>query len=135
MTVIGSLWEFGWNTPIKEFDLWHYPMREFGVDEIAMTPVSGIKNKVREFHSVEEMIQYYGLPVILCDELGETPLQRFEHPKEGALYLFGRTSRSLLGQYNYPSIKIETPEEKGMLWGHQAASIIMYDRFCKWQLQ
>lgn len=129
MVVVGSMWEFGWNTPIKEYDLWHYPMKELGVDEIAMSPVSGIKGDIREFHTVDEMIEYYNLPVIMCDELGETSLGEFKHPKE-ALYLFGRTSRSLLGQYNhYPSLRVETPEGKGMLWGHQAASIVMYDRY------
>ena len=131
MLVVGAIWEFGWNTPIKELDLWQFPMRDFGVDELAMTPVSGIRsNKVREFHSVEEMIQHYGLPVVVCDEKGDTTLEEFEHP-EDALYLFNRTSGGhLTGDY---SLRIETKADKGLLWGHQAASIILYDRFKKWQ--
>ena len=132
MIVVASIWEEGWNTPIKEFDLWYYPLRDFGVDEFAMTPVSGIfTNKVREFNTVEEIIEHYGLPVILCDEGGETSLQDFDHP-EDALYLFGRTSRSLLGSYEFNhSVKVETKNNKGLLWGHQAASIILYDRLLK----
>jgi hypothetical protein len=133
MVVVAGIWESGWNTPIKEFDLWHYPLRDFGVDELAMTPVSGIAtNKVREFHSVEDIIQHYELPVVICSEKGEVELGEFEHPKD-ALYLFNRTSGGVLpGNHDY-SIRIETKQNKGLLWGHQAASIILYDRFKKWQ--
>lgn len=130
MIVVAAPWEFGWNTPIKEYDLWHYPMREFGVDELAFTPISGIRKKgIREFPSIEELINYYDLPVIQCEEKGEQSLIEFSHP-EGALYLFAKTSNPLL-HLGYSSLKIETPLNKGMLWGHQAASIILYDRFLK----
>jgi hypothetical protein len=133
MVVVAGVWESGWNTPIKELDLWHYPLKDFGVDELAMTPVSGIfSNKVREFHSVEDIIQYYGIPIVICDEKGETSLEDFDHP-ESALYLFNRTSGGQLpGKHDY-SLRVETKLNKGMLWGHQAASIILYDRFKKWQ--
>lgn len=133
MVVVGAEWEFGWNTPIKEYDLWHFPMREFGVDEIAFSPVSGINKKgIREFRSIEEMIDFYNIPVVLGHENGNTNLVDFKHP-EDALYLFGRTSRDLFPAYGhiYPSLRVETPVTKGMIWGHQAASIIMYDRFLK----
>jgi tRNA(Leu) C34 or U34 (ribose-2'-O)-methylase TrmL len=134
MVVVASMWEYGWNTPIKEFDLWHYPLKDFGVDEFAMTPVSGIRlnNKVQEFHSVEDIIKHYGLPVILCTEHGEYTLEEFEHP-ENALYLFNRTSGGIIVEKPDYSLRIETKQNKGMLWGHQAASIILYDRFKKWQ--
>jgi hypothetical protein len=134
VVVVASIWESGWNTPIKEFDLWYYPLKDFGVDELAMTPVSGIRvnNKVKEFHSVEEIIQHYGLPTIICTEKGETTLEDFEHPKE-ALYLFNRTSGGNLPVKEDYSVRIETKLNKGLLWGHQAASIILYDRLKKWQ--
>lgn len=136
MIVIASIWEFGWNTPIKEFDLWYYPMMDFGVDEIAMTPISGINKKVKEFPDIDSLInhyvRYHNLDVVLCDENGVIDVKEFKHP-ENVLYLFGKTTRSLLSHYNYPSIRVVTPNNKGMLWGHQAASIIMYDRFLKWQ--
>lgn len=133
MVVVGAEWEFGWNTPIKEYDLWHFPMREFKVDELAFTPISGIKKKgIREFNNMDDMIAYYNLPVIICHEHGEFDAKTFKHP-EKALYLFGRTSRDILPMYkDYPSIKVVTPVNKGMLWGHQAASIIMYE---KWRSQ
>jgi tRNA(Leu) C34 or U34 (ribose-2'-O)-methylase TrmL len=134
MVVVAGVWEAGWNTPIKEFELWHFPLKDFGVDEFAMTPVSGIRlnNKVQEFHSVEEIIQHYGLPVILCTEYGESTLEEFKHPKD-ALYLFNRTSGGVIVEHPDYTLRIETKLNKGMLWGHQAASIILYDRFKKWQ--
>lgn len=135
MTVVGAEWEFGWNTPIKEYDLWYYPLTEFGVDEIAFAPKSGIKKKgIREFDNIEEMINYYNIPVILAHEFGTTDLKDFIHP-EKVLYLFSRTSRDLFPTYGtiYPSVRVETPKKQGMLWGHQAANIILYDRYLKWQ--
>jgi len=132
--VVASVWEYGWNTPIKEFDLWYYPLKDFDVDEFAMTPVSGIRvnNKVQEFHSVDAMIQHYDLPVILCTEDGKDDLVDFKHPKD-ALYLFNRTSGGVIINNPTYTLKISTKLNKGMLWGHQAASIILYDRFKKWQ--
>ena len=133
MVVVAGIWEAGWNTPIKELDLWQYPLKDFGVDELAMTPVSGIStNKVKEFHSVEEIIQHYELPVIICTEYGETDLEEFKHP-ENALYLFNRTSGGNLPVVPDHTLRINTKLNKGLLWGHQAASIILYDRVKKWQ--
>jgi hypothetical protein len=107
-------------------------MKDFGVDEIAMTPVSGIRlnNKVKEFNSIEDMVEYYNLPVIICARNGETSLEEFEHPKD-ALYLFNRTSGGELPVKKGLSLSIKTKLNAAMLWGHQAASIIMYDRFIK----
>lgn len=134
MVVVAAIWEDGWNTPIKEFDLWYYPLQDFGVDEYVMTPVSGIlTKKVKEFHTVEEILEKYKeLPIILCDINGEQNLEEFKHPKD-ALYFFGRSSRSIVSSHGagHQSLKIVTPNNKGTLWGHQAASIILYDRFLK----
>lgn len=132
MIVVAGVWEEGWNTPIKEFDLWYYACKVFGVDEFAMTPVSGIRlnNKVKEFHSVDDMIQHYGLPVIVCDENGKTPLKEFEHPKD-ALYLFNRISGGDFTGKSDISLRIETKLKQALLWGHQAASIILYDKLMK----
>src|SRR3989304_5735220 len=45
MTVkVAGLWERGWNTPIKEVELWEFPLRDFAVNEHIMVPVSGIEN-------------------------------------------------------------------------------------------
>ena len=44
MIKIAGLWELGWNTPIKEVEQWEFPLRDYGVDEFIMSPVSGISN-------------------------------------------------------------------------------------------
>ena len=137
MVVVAGMWEMGWNTPMMEVDLWKYPMRDFQVDEFAMTPVSGIQNKsVKEFASIDDIIKHYHLPLIVVDERGTTNLADFEHPKS-ALYLFGKAGFSPLSNYFKiaESLKIETPRKKGgLLWAHQAASVVLYDRYKKsWQ--
>ena len=131
MIVVGAVWEQGWFDQETEVNLWHYPLKDFGVDEFAMTPIFDIKNNnVKQFHNVELMIQHYGLPVINCTEYGEITLDEFTHPKD-ALYIFNRTSGGVMpGKHDY-SLRIETTNNKAMLWGHQAASIILYDRFIK----
>ncbi len=130
--VVASIWEQGWFDYKTEVDLWYYPLKDFGVDELAMTPISGIQlnNKVKEFKDIEDIIQYYNLPVILCTEYGNSTLEEFEHPKD-ALYLFNRTSGGDLTHLQDYSLRIRTKNNKGMLWGHQAASIILYDKFLK----
>lgn len=134
MIVVAGIWEQGWFDFKTELNLWHYPLKDFAVDEFAMVPVSGINNKkVKEFHSVEELVQHYGLPVIIGSEDGEISLRNFKHPKD-ALYLFNRTSGGNLPIQPEHTLKVETVLDKGMLWGHQAASIILYDRLIKsWQ--
>lgn len=135
MVVVASIWEQGWFDFKEEINLWHFPMRELGVDEVAMVPnISGLNtNKVREFHSVEELIQHYGLPLIIGTENGESTLQDFNHPTD-ALYLFNRTSGGDLPVKADYTLRVETSLNKGLLWGHQAASIILYDRLIKsWQ--
>lgn len=133
MVIVAGIWEQGWFDFKTELNLWYFPLKDFGVDEFAMTPVSGLNNnKVREFNSVEEMIKYYGLPVIICTEYGDSELNDFTHPKN-ALYFFNRTSGGNLPINPDYTLRIDTELNKGMLWGHQAASIILYDRFKKWQ--
>ena len=39
---IAGFWELGWNTPIKEIELWEYPLKDFNVDKFYMTPITGI---------------------------------------------------------------------------------------------
>lgn len=131
MIVVGAIWEQGWFDFETEFNLWNFPLLDLGVDEFAMTPISGIKNnKVKEFNNVKDLVEYYNLPIIIGTEYGESTLQDFKHP-ENALYLFNRTSGGELPIKADYTLKIETVLNKGMLWGHQAASIILYDRFLK----
>jgi hypothetical protein len=133
MVVVAGVWEEGWFDNRTELNLWHFPLKDFGVDEFAMTPKSGMKtSKVSQFHSIEEMVNHYGLPVIVCTEDGDSDLKDFVHP-ENALYMFNRTSGGELPITPDHTLRIKTKLNKGMLWGHQAASIILYDRLNKWQ--
>lgn len=137
---IVGLWEFGWNTPIKEVDLWQFPLQDFGVEKFYMCPVSGIDNAmVEERHSIEEVLKEAreeGTAVVFVDEKGSTPLKDFKHPAN-VLYVFGKSGLNPLKAYGRDrdlSVVIETKANGGILWPHQAATIVLYDRFKKsWQ--
>jgi hypothetical protein len=137
MIKVAGIWEQGWNTPFLEFDLWVYPLRDFEVDEFYMTPITGIQKKVNEKATIEEVIaENKDLDVVWIDEAGETLLSEFKHP-ENALYIMGKTQKKPMvglkkrGDF---SVRIETKKDKsnnGMLWAHQAISIVLYDRLIK----
>lgn len=133
MTVkIVSYWEQGWNTPIKEYDLWHFPTRDFQVDELIMMPISGIDAQVTEYKSFDD-IDVSDCTVVWVDENGEEYLDDFEHP-ENAVYVFGRAGLAPMKVHKKEgdkTLKIRTPEDKGLLWGHHAMVLVLYDRFLK----
>jgi len=136
MTVkIAGCWELGYSAPLTEYDLWHFPLRDFGVDELIMTPVSGIPN-VTEYKTMLEVIQANSdLVIVFVDEDGEQPLQSFAHP-ENCLYVFGKASYSpfrSLSEVKGESVRIETHANKGLLWPHQCAVVVLYNRMMKWQ--
>ena len=137
MIKIAGLWELGWNTPIKEVDLWIYPLKDFGVDEFYMTPITGIASKkVQERACLEDIIdENKDLIKVFVDERAETKLSEFKHPKD-VLYIFGKANFSPFLSFMKEgdlSIKIETHLNRGLLWPHQAMSIILYNRLVKWQ--
>lgn len=133
MVRIISFWEQGWNTPIKEYDLWHFPSREFKVDELVMIPISGIfAQDIKEYQFYED-IERDDSVYVFIDEEGEEDLEDFEHP-ENATYVFGRSGLSSMKVYKQESdksIKIKSPLNEGMFWGHQVACIVLYDRVKK----
>jgi len=135
MIKVVGCWEFGWNTPFMESNLWRFPLSDFGVDEWIMTPVSGIKSsKVIEFEDIVSVIDSNPeLTVVFIDEEGETSLSDYCHP-ENALYILGRASYSPFKTLKErgESVRIETCKNKGLLWGHQAAGIVLYDRMKKY---
>ena len=132
--IIVGHWDFGWNTPIMEIDLWKFPLRDFGVDKFYMCPISGIRGKVKEKKDINEVFKENpDHSVIFCDERAENSLIEFKHP-DNALYVFGKANFSpflSLKRNKDLSIRIDTLDNKGLLWGHQAASIILYDRMLK----
>jgi tRNA(Leu) C34 or U34 (ribose-2'-O)-methylase TrmL len=135
---VAGLWELGWNTPIKEIELWEYPLRDFKVDDFYMSPVTGIdSNFVKERKYFEEILEENkDLSFVYVDEASETSLAEFAHPNK-ALYIFGKASFSPMAMYKKSkdlSVRIDTAENKGLLWPHQAAAIVLYDRMVKsWQ--
>lgn len=129
--VVAGQWELGWNTPIKEVELWQFMLRDFGVAQFYMFPVSGIaSNQVKERSSLEDIIKEFSdhIPVFI-DERGEIDLEDFVHP-ENALYITGIANDKSLPE-EYKSIKIRTVANKGLLWSHQALSIVLYDKLIK----
>jgi len=65
---IAGLWDLSWNTPIKEYDLWIYPIKEFDVDTLYMCPVTGIAKAVEERETIAEVLEENpDFTVIFCD--------------------------------------------------------------------
>lgn len=138
MIKLAGIWERGWNTPIKEIDLWEMIIREFEVHQLYMTPISGIDNGcIIELPKMEQIISMNpSMSIVFVTEKTEETLFDFEHPKD-ALYIFGRVGpdcTSLFRKGIDKKVKIETTANKGLLWPHQAAGILLYDRLKKsWQ--
>lgn len=136
---IASLWEVGWNTPVKEFDQWNFALSDFGVERFYMAPVSGIAcgspAQVHERADIGEAIaecRADGFDIVFLDEAGPSDLHTFAHPAN-ALYVFGRTSLSVgsMAQPGDTVVSIVTPGATGPFWGHQAACLVLYDRQVK----
>lgn len=129
-----GVWEQGWNTPIKEYDLWHYPMREYQVDEFIMTPVSGIATQdISETAHIQDVIDANPtLTIVYVDEKGVQALPDFVHPAD-CLYIFGKAAFSPFTQAGSPenSVRVVTPRGGGLMWAHQAACLVLQDRFDK----
>ena len=140
---VAGAWETGWLSPREEFELWKHPLREYGVDEICMSPVSGIKAGINQTLLVEkQQIETFitdaraaGMALVFVDEAAETLLADFVHP-ENVLYVLGKTSLSpYVAFYDANlgdlAVKIPTVQNTGGLWAHQAATMVLHDRFLK----
>jgi hypothetical protein len=136
MTVkIAGHWETAWRSPLEEFNDWWHPLKEFGIDEFYMSPVTGIaKGRVLEKASIDDVFrECEGLTRVYVDESSTIELPDFVHP-ENALYIFGRTTFSPYLRHNQEgdlAVKIPTVVNQGGFWGHTAAAVLMYDRFLK----
>lgn len=138
MIKVAGVWDFGWNTPIKEMELWEYPLKDYGVDEFIMSPVSGISNnyvtEVADFGLYINDHRNNGYTIVFLDEKASTTLENFVHPATNVLYVFGKAAFSPMtayGQLTDTSLKIVTPNNMGNLWPHQAAVLVLNDRFIK----
>ena len=141
MTAVLAHWEWRDMVPMTEAPLWNLPLRDFGVVDWRMVPVSGIRNSerrvpLREFPSYEEALEVDGLRRVFIEPRSthETPetvwLHDFEHPKE-CVYIFGSAHYNPAVMHRREGddvVSIKTVQDKGVLWSHQAAVIALYDR-------
>jgi hypothetical protein len=135
---VAGLWELGWSAPVTEIDLWQYPLRDFGVDEFIMSPVSGIQGEVTEYPQISDAFHANPeLTVVFVEEHGSTQLTQFVHPDD-ALYVFGKANYSPFAAHmreGDESVRIDTKLTAGLMWPHQAACVVLHDRGVKraWQ--
>lgn len=131
MIEVAGLWELGWSAPITESIQWEYAMREFGIERLNMTPVSGInKHWIYEYKDVESIISDRShLTPVFVDENASVELTDFKHPEE-ALYVFGKGTYSPFTSMIEGELSIKINSVKpGLMWPHQALAVVMYDRF------
>jgi hypothetical protein len=136
MIEVAGVWEQGWNYALMEAAEWEMMLREFGVDTLNMTPVSGIaapwgsKPWLTEYDSIDDVIAAKSnLTPVFVDESATTELQDLVHPDD-ALYIFGRAGFAPTIPDGAVSVKIATPCP-GCLWAHEACAIVLYDRHRK----
>jgi hypothetical protein len=144
MTVcVGGYWEAGWDVPRLEYDRWQFMLKEFGVDELHMAPISGImagttQTFLTEHQNLEALIvaaRAAGKTVVFVDEAAEISLPDFDHPAD-VLYLTGRTTLSVYAAYfsaeqGDVAVKVPTMVNQGGFWAHQAMALVLYDRYLK----
>lgn len=133
MIGVAGIWELGWSVPIVEADMWQMSLREFGVKELHMTPITGIDKKwIHEYSTMDELLlaNHDAVPVFV-DEKAECELTYFTHPQD-ALYVFGKGNWSPFNNMakDHASVRIGSTKP-GMLWPHQALAIVLYDRLRK----
>lgn len=144
ITVVGH-WELSWNTPIKEVELWNMQLRDWGVDRWLMWPVTGIVNNEQQFVPLTEYpdVQSALDDLTPCSRVflepsieGSTMLPEFQHP-EDVVYIFGSAHfNPVIANCREQDdvVTIPTAANAGLLWPHQALSVVMYDRLTKqWQ--
>jgi hypothetical protein len=151
MIKVAGNWELSWNTPIKEAELWNLPLRDFGITEWFMFPVSGIKHNehlkvsLYERNSLEEILnENQDIPHVYME--GYNPafpqyvpkdLRELVHPKD-VLYVFGSAHYNPV-TYNFmreqdQMVMVPTIKNNSVLWPHQCLVTVFYDRLVKgWQ--
>jgi hypothetical protein len=138
MTVkIAGQWERSWRAPLEEFSDWLHPLKEFNVNEFYMCPVTGIdKSRVIEHRNLDDVFaENPDLQRVYIDESATIELPDFEHPVD-CIYVLGRTGYSpyiTQKREGDLAVKIPSAANSGGFWGHQAAMLVLYDRFLKGQ--
>jgi hypothetical protein len=140
MVAVLAHWEWRDMVPLTEAPLWNLPLRDFGITDWRMVPVSGIRNSerkvpLREFSNYEKAFEGDDLQRVFIEprshEVPETVwLHDFEHP-EDCIYIFGSAHYNPAVMHKRPGdvvVSIKTLQDKGVMWPHQAAMIVLYDR-------
>jgi hypothetical protein len=149
MVVVAGHWEIGYNTPIIESNYWDFPIKDFGVIDWMMVPVSGIKNhqnqtvNLQEFNTYGEMLDSRPeLPRVFIEPRTkhQNPdtiwLHDFTHPTD-CIYIMGSAHYNPTLYHKREGdtvVTIKTEHDRGTLWAHQCVTIVLYDRLVKsWQ--
>lgn len=141
-------WEQSYLAPLTEAPFWALPLRDFGVCDWWMHPVSGVVNneqqvRLSERASLEDCMAELADRTFVFVE-PPTPafpvttdpewLVDFDHPDE-AVYVFGSAHFNSMLQGYDPNrdrhIALETHGNKGVLWPHQVAVTVLHDRLMK----
>jgi hypothetical protein len=145
---VAGHWELSWNAPIKEAELWNFPLRDFGIKDWFMWPVSGIKHNesrkvaLHERHTFEAILEEnQDLPHVYVEPYNPAfsdyipiDLRKFAHP-EDVLYIFGSAHFNPI-TFNHAReqdcmVAVPTVGNRGVLWPHQCLVTILYDRLVK----
>lgn len=136
VALVGA-WESGFSYPLLEAEHWRYLVQGWGVSDWVMTPITGIlAPHLREVTHLNEEVDSLAQThrIVFVDEHGQSSLTEYEHP-ENACYVFGRVGFSPYTAwkdvYEHDSVVIPGELTPGLLWSHQAAAIILYDRELK----
>jgi len=148
MIKIAGHWEIDFMVPLVEAYLVNYPLREFGVEEWLMNPVSGIRNpeqrvNLTEFPDYDTMLESCAdLQRVFLEPRTEhfnpetTWLHEFEHPQD-CVYVFGSNHYNpTLNHVREQDVvvSIKTLRDTGVLWANQCILTVLYDRMVKsWQ--
>lgn len=144
--VVGR-WDYGYLLPLPEHYMWSLVLRDFGVSNWWMCPVSGIRNNEESRVPLNEK-EYYNEIFDVLDP--NTPrifleprtnhanpdtiwLRDFEHPTN-CIYVFGSAHYNPSLNYKRETdlvVTIETVENQGVLWSQQCLGILLYDRLVK----
>lgn len=142
--VVGN-WELGYQAPLTELPLWNLPLRDFGVGDWWMWPISGVACNERGV-SLHERASLDGI----LDELPDYPrvfiepnsphfkveasdLSDFDHP-EDCIYIFGGAHfNPVVARHREGEsiVRIKTLHDTGVLWPHQVLVTVLHDRLAK----
>jgi len=150
MIEVVSHWEIGWNTPLLEADLWLLPLRDFGVTDWWVWPVTGIRCReqrvnLHERPDLRTILQetpswrrVYFEPINPSQFSGpSTLLNEYEHTDD-AVWIFGSNHfcppMQMGRDENADYVTLPSVEDAGVIWPHQIFVAAAYDRLVKsWQ--